>query len=574
MVSVLVKQSVAVERGTDMELSRRNFVKAAGAAIATTGIASAALASESADKGASTALDSMVPLNDTIDVSTATPDPTIVDWTKYVEDPGKPSSKESHEIVVIGAGGCGTAAAIQAKQHGLDVVVLEKKAMAGGSFAGSEGMFAINSHFQKDAGIEIDQNEIIQRLMNYHHWVPNPEMYHTFFEKTASTIDWLEDLGCKFREVRSLGDSDPTWHLYEGEDTEGLGAVFIASLEAAAEKASVDFRFETEAKKLVKDSDGKVTGVLAVTKDGECVEFDAKAVIIGTGGYANNGNFLRQLCGVDPEKCVASGMNGRDGQGIAMARDAGAVMAPDPQGVAWYGSILYGTTFGTPVHAATSLQPVLWVNEKAKRFVPEDMYYRNFPYFGMAHKSQKRVFSLLTQEYIDQFAEQGVMLQVGMYVQPGYPLETLKQDIQDLIDAGNEHIFIADTVAEVAEKAGLDPEQLQATIDTYNGYCDAGVDTEFGKDPQWLNKIGDGPYYLFECQNGMFCTVGGIKVSPKCEALDENDEVIPGLYCGGMDAGGFYGDSYDAGIAAGSCASWAINSGRICEESAKEFIGK
>ena len=74
--------------------------------------------------------------------------------------------------------------------------------------------------------------------------------------------------------------------------------------------------------------------------------------------------------------------------------------------------------------------------------------------------------------------------------------------------------------------------------------------------------------------NGYFTTVGGIKVTPKTEVLDENDQVIPGLYAGGSDAGGLYGDTYDVGIAAGSQASWAINSGRLAAKNGARYLGK
>ena len=163
---------------------------------------------------------------------------------------------------------------------------------------------------------------------------------------------------------------------------------------------------------------------------------------------------------------------------------------------------------------------------------------------------------------------------MGVYCEPGTPLTTLKDDLQALIDEGNEHIWVADTVAELAEKAGLDADKLTATVDAYNEMCVGGKDTQFDKADEFMIAIDEGPFYLFEVQNGYFCTVGGIKISTKCEALDEDRNPIPGLYMGGMDAGGFYGDAYDAGIAAGSCASWAINSGRLAEEAAKEYIGK
>ena len=285
---------------------------------------------------------------------------------------------------------------------------------------------------------------------------------------------------------------------------------------------------------------------------------------------------MRQLAEVDPDKICAAGSNGRDGDGIRMARHAGAIMAPAAGTTAWYGPILYGTVYGSPVQAATSLQPVLWINEACERFVAEDMFHRNFPFAGMAQKSQKTVYTMLTQKFIDQYEAEGVQLQVGVYCETGIPLTTLKDDLQDLIDEGNQHIWVADTVAEVAKAAGLDPEKLTATVKKYNEMCEQGHDTQFDKADEFMIPLLDeeGPYYLFEVQNGYFCTVGGIKISTKCEALDENRNPIPGLYMGGMDAGGFYGDAYDAGIAAGSCASWAINSGRLAEEAAKAYIGK
>ena len=395
--------------------------------------------------------------------------------------------------------------------------------------------------------------------------------------RRAETIDWLEKEGVGFQEVVALGESDPTWHLYAGERSKGLGAQFMVSFIAHAEEIGLDIRYETPAKQLIVDESGAVTGVLAVDKDGKVIQFNAKAVIIGIGGYANNDNMMKQLCEVDPAKiCAAGATSGREGDGIRMARHAGAIMAPAPGTAAWYGPILYGTTYGTPVQAATSLQPVLWINEACERFVAEDMFHRNFPFAGMAHKSQKTVYTMLTQKFLDQYEAEGVQLQVGVYCETGIPLTTLKADLQELIDERNEHIWVANTVADLAAAAGLDADKLTATVEKYNAMCEAGKDTQFDKADEFMIPLKDeeGPYYLFEVQNGYFCTVGGIKVTTKCEAVNDDRQVIPGLYMGGMDAGGFYGDAYDAGIAAGSCASWAINSGRMAEEAAKEYIGK
>lgn len=567
-----------------MELTRRGFVAGAAAGIAASAcVTGGALAASAKDASSSAAEESASSSSSAeaqgsegyVDAAAQGKQPTIVDYSNVVEEIGDSDQVEEHDIVVVGAGGTGLAAGIQAFEDGMDVVVLEKKSLAGGTFPGSEGMFAVNSHFQKEAGIQIDTEEIIGRLMSYHHYVPEAELYRAFFNKTAETIDWLEERGVGFDEVVALGESDPTWHLYAGERSKGLGAQFMVSFVAHAEEIGLDIRYETPAKVLVTDSDGKVTGVKAVDKDGTVWQFNAKAVIIGTGGYANNPNMMRQLAEVDPDKICAAGSNGRDGDGIRMARHAGAIMASAPGTAAWYGPILYGTTYGTPVQAALSLQPVLWINESCKRFVAEDMFHRNFPYAGMAQKSQKSAYTLLTQKFIDQYEEEGVQLQVGVYCETGVPLTTLKDDIQQLVDSGNEHLWIGETVADVAKQAGLDSDALAATVQAYNEMCASGHDTEYDKADEFMIALVDeeGPYYLCEVQNGYFCTVGGIRIDTTCAALDEDRKPIPGLYMGGMDAGGFYGDAYDAGIAAGSCASWAINSGRMAAQAAEEFIG-
>ena len=388
-----------------MELTRRNFVQAAAATAVAASVACTATAV--ADEAAPAASYSGT---DYVDAAAEGKQPTIIDYTNVVEEVGAPDVVEAHDLVVIGAGGTGLAAGIQAFEDGLDVVVLEKKGLAGGTFPGSEGMFAVGSHWQKEARVEIDVEEIIGRLMTYHHYVPDPELYRTFFNKTAETIDWLEQEGVGFQEVIALGESDPTWHLYAGERSKGLGAQFMVSFIARAEELGLDIRFETPAKQLITDESGAVTGVLAVDREGKVIEFDAKAVIIGTGGYANNMNMMKQLAEVDPTKICAAGSNGRDGDGIRMARHAGAIMAPAPGTAAWYGPILYGTTYGTPVQAATSLQPVLWVNEHCERFVAEDMFFRNFPFAGMAHKSQKTVYTMLSQKFLDMYEADGVQL--------------------------------------------------------------------------------------------------------------------------------------------------------------------
>ena len=90
----------------------------------------------------------------------------------------------------------------------------------------------------------------------------------------------------------------------------------------------------------------------------------------------------------------------------------------------------------------------------------------------------------------------------------------------------------------------------------------------------YLHAVESGPYWLCEVADGFYTTCGGIKVNEFAQALNDDGDVIPGLYAGGSDAGGLYGDSYDVKFAPGSQAAWAMNSGRLAMKSAAEYLGK
>ena len=535
-----------------MELTRRSFVKG----------------SVSAAAGMSLAGYAWLPANE----SMAQEDVDDI-WT--IQDLGDPAENLAAKLVIVGAGGTGVSAAIQAVQLGLDpqdLLVIEKQPFTGGSFIGTEGLFAVGSHWQLEAGETITAPEIIQKCMAYHHWVPDYELYRTFFDKTAQTVDWLESLGVEFDHVQPLGDSANCWHIYKGSNHPGVE--FMASLTKAAEDLGISFVTDLGGKKLLLDAEGKIAGLLAVRSDGTVIQIDAPAVIVSTGGYANNTNMTGYLTGKPADFFNPAGTVGRDGDGIIMAYDAGASLTRFPGTLQVTGPVCRGSKWGDGV-AATCLQPILWVNQNGKRYIGEDMSIKNFTFSGTAMMNQDRVFAICTQSQIDRFAEgDGIYVNVGVYALAGETLPDLKEQIEELRTAGT--VFVADTIEELANQIGVDASQLVSTVDAYNSYCEAGLDPDFFKEPSMLIAMPqeEGPYYAFDCQDNYPTTCGGIKVNARCEVLSREGNIIPGLYVGGVDAGGFYGDAYDVGIAAGSTASWAINSGRIAAEQAVAYIGQ
>lgn len=537
-----------------MELTRRDAIKRTAAAAAGIGILGVGLSAPAPVEAA------------IVDHTLTTPEVWAID------ELGEPVEVIDADICVVGGGGVGLAAAIQAKQLGLQPVLIEKKGFTGGSFIGSEGLFAVGSHWQIEAGETATVEDFIKSCMEFHHWAVSPELYYNYFSRTAATVEWLEELGVKFSEVRNIGHSPICWHLYEGTRAEGTGVTFMKSFREAADAAGVYIRENMAGKKILLDDKGKVAGVLALTAGGKTVQINAPVVIVGTGGYANNNDIIHELNGCDTSRIIPGGVNGRDGDGLKMLRDAGAAFAEHPGTVMFYGPIMEGTSYGSDIQAATAMQPILWINQEGKRFCNEALFWENFAYAGQAVRLQDKTFTIINKATIDKFAEQGAYISVGVYYEAPNPMPKLWDQINGFLEAGDPHVNTADTIEGLAEKIGVDPVALRETLDTYNGYVAQGYDPEFLKNPEYFDSFEEGPYYAFEVFNGFFCTVGGIKITKDTQVIDENGAVIPGLYAGGNDAGGLYGECYDVGSAAGSQASWAVNSGRIAAQEAAKYL--
>lgn len=481
---------------------------------------------------------------------------------------GEPTQTMDCDLAIIGAGGTGMACACQARQLGLNPIVLEKREVTGGSFIGTEGLFALDTKYTQESGCTLTVEEAITNTMVYHHFIPNHKLYQRFFGQTAETVQWLEDLGVGFQGAIAIGNGEKCWHVYERDLEKGPGATFQDSMRAAAEELGVQIELECPAKKILVDG-GKVTGVLAERADGTVVQVNAPAVAIATGGYPQNKDFLYAVSETRNELILPQGVPGNDADGIKMARDAGAYMAEGLGTVMWCGPCLKGAVW-THLDYCASCQPTLWINEKCERWINEDRWISDFAGVGLAQRNQDRTYAIITQSDLDTWEEEGPYGMVFSFVQPGTPMAGVKDAIQALVDDGD--MYYCETIEEMAEAEGLDPAALQNCIDTYNGYCDAGEDPDWGKAPEHLRRI-EGPYYIGQIGDGYYTTCGGIMINANCEVENEAHEVIVGLYAGGSDAGCLYGDSYDVSLAPGSQASWANNSGRIIAMQVAELLG-
>lgn len=473
---------------------------------------------------------------------------------------------EAKDVVVAGAGGSGLAAALTLAEGGAKVVIFEKMPFAGGSFLFVEGTFAADSDMQRKRNIKVTRDEAFRGIMEYSHWKANAALVRAFVDKSASTIDWLEKQGVEFTEPTGVLLGGPrTWHLFKG-----LGGVAINVLVANAVKKGVEVRYETTVKHLLREGNGPVTGAVVEDKTGKQIKVQAKGVIIATGGYPNNKEWIKKYSGFDLEVTLfLLGRCNKTGEGIQMAWEAGA--AEEGVGVIHL-NIGSPPKIGARSHIWGAVgQPTLWVNRDGVRFCDETIV-ENIAYAGNAMAKQKGgyVFRIFDEETKIQLAENGG-IGVGMYVPSRTPLTYLDTKIKAAVEEKNPFIFVADTLDELVNKMGIDRAIFKKTVEEYNRFCEKGHDDQFAKDPEYLRPVKTPRFYAFKCYMNFLGTLGGIKINEKTEVLDKDDEVIPGLYAVGNDAGGLYGDSYDV-IASGASSGFALNSGRISGENALKYI--
>lgn len=476
--------------------------------------------------------------------------------------------KMETEIVVIAAGPSGLAAALQAAEDGAKVMVVEKTATIGGAANMGMGPLAIGTRYQQQQMIDITVEKAFNMFMEYTHYNVDARLVKRYFELSADTIDWLEDKGVEFEGAfKYFPKSEATWHVVKTD--RGIGPRAASFMTKAmydrAVELGIQFLMETPAKKIVMNN-GCVTGVVVTDKHGEDIEITCKAAIICTGGAGSNKKLIKEETGLNHgEDLFSFAIPGLMGDGLKMAWEAGAGKTPVRIEMAASIEDLEGmppgvvTVFG---------QPNLLVNKFGKRIMnEEEMQNATFLSNVVTHQKDKVAFSIIDTSIVKKYIKNGVD-HVSL-VRPNTDVSDFYDGVKMAQENGDDQFIVADSIEELAEKAGIQKDVLIETIDDYNDYCDS-VDEEFFKDRRFMKPIMKPPFYCARIRAGGYGTVGGIKINENCEVISEDFETIQGLYAAGADSCNIYDNSYMF-LLPGNSMGYAVNTGRIAGMSAAEY---
>lgn len=562
-------------------LSRRSFIKGAGAsALGFAGLSALAACAPQAQQGNADEPTGAATAGAAADWLGPEPEVAGSDIIETVEA----------DVVVVGGGCSGLFAACAAAENGAKTVMIEQFAENGGSGV-RDDLAAYNSKIQQENGSPLDPMEMARYMQTHSSWYMNQRLFKVWVDESGETIDWyaerMADAGYKMKHqlVDPPADQEPSFSCAVAVDW-GTDGIEMGSTEnngqyilnPYAKSIGVDCRFETKLVKCVKE-DGRVTGIVAQAKDGSYVKFLAsKGVILCCGGYLGNPEMMSALQ-PDVEKVTVYNWTwpGTNGDGIKAGLWAGGMQDPARSVSSWEQGLVPPDK--TVAEAHDSMEtfwlgplPYLRVNLDGQRFMNESSA---FDSLGHALQYQPghtavQVFDSSWKEDAQRFNVYGAhrYFPYDNGIAPLFTVEYVEEIMAPQIESGL--IVQADTIEELAEKIGVPADNLVATVNRYNELCAGGVDEDFGKPAYRMSAIDEPPFYAARFAQQGSHTMDGLMINEDMQVLDENLEVIPGLYAAGDNSGCYLGVTYlgnAAGNAAGRSITFGRHAGRVAAQS-------
>ncbi|MDR1490718.1 MAG: flavocytochrome c [Desulfovibrio sp.] len=451
---------------------------------------------------------------------------------------------QSVDVVVVGTGYAGLSAAVEAKDAGANVLVIDKADIVGGnSVIASGGYNCADPERQKPQGIEDSPDLHFAQTMAGGDFRADPAKVRYYVDHALDGVKWLEKLGVVFepKVYTIVGAIHPRSH---DPVNHGRGGAIIAVLKKNVEERQVPVRLSCALSGIVRRNplDGEVLGVQV--KEGRGVKhIEAKrAVVLATGGFGADVPFRSKYAPQYDDKLPTTNVPWATGEALCYSQDVGAdVVGMD------YIQLLVACNYFTKKYgdiANLGVDHAVFLNLKGKRYVAEDA--RRDVLAGSTMAQPEKVFLWVAD---DRAAKR-------------YTLDRIKVSL----DKGL--CFTAPTLEELAAilegKLKVPPADFLASVKRYNELVASGKDSDFGKKDVNLKTLEKGPFWASPTQAGVHHTMGGLRTTPTtAQVLDRLGKIIPRLYAAGEVTGGVHGTNRLGGNATSDCIVFGRLAGQL-----------
>lgn len=450
---------------------------------------------------------------------------------------GMANAAEQADIVVIGAGGAGMAAAVQAHDNGVKkVVILEKMPMAGGNtIRATGGINAAETPQQAKMGIKDSIDQMYKDTMKGGHNLNNPELVKVLCQNSNDAVQWLIKLGGNFQDVGFMGGATNK-RCHRPTGGAAVGPEVVKTLYNAVEARKIDLRTENQVVDLIVKN-GAVAGVKVKGEDGKTYEINAKAVVNAAGGFAGNNAMVSKI--IPRLKGFATTNHpGATGDGLLLSEKVKAAFV-DMDQIQTHPTVV--ETTGVMVTEAVRGNGAVLINKEGKRFFDE-LNTRDAVSAAILKQTTGHAYM-----FFDDDVRKSLKAIEGYIKMPGMVIQ-------------------GKTLDEIAKNMGVPAANLKATMAQYAKDQAAGKDSCCGR-TKMERPLNKAPYYAILVTPAVHHTMGGVKINTKAEVIDVNGKVIPGYFAAGEVTGGVHGGNRLGGNAQADI----IVFGRIAGNSATAY---
>lgn len=422
--------------------------------------------------------------------------------------------ENDYDVVIIGSGGTGLSAAIQANELGMKVAVLEKeKELGGNTNRASSGMNAAETNVQLHHGVIDNVADFYHETYKDGGRLNDKDMLGYFVYHTAPAIDWLADHDIKLDDITITGGMSKK-RTHRPASMAPIGGFLVKSLLEVVAQEDIPVFNKTKVTKLRRADDGRVNGV-EVNADGITKVINAKAVILATGGFGASKEYIKRFR-PDLESYKTTNQPGTTGDGLKLAENVGAELM-QMNLVQVHPTVQQDNPHVYLIGEAVRGEGAIMVNGEGKRFVNE-LNTRKICANAITALPEHSAYLIFDQGIRDHVKAIEFYDKVGLVVH-------------------------GETIEDLAKKINVDPSNLKQTVTTWNQAVENHDDAEFGRTTGMDRGITKPGFFAIHIAPAIHYTMGGIHITPKTQVLDGNGDIIKGLFAAGEVAGGLHGNN-------------------------------